>query len=568
MIDSNRPSEPITEWDLALYAEHGLDDARHQQVAEFLDQHPQLKTIVGTSDAVPSSGDGRRLLTAADSRPGDDRVTVADLPTPASDADEVRRPHNAGEDSSRRTFRRRLLTAVSLVAAVVLVTSGVEFLGRTQADSPLLREIEAGFRDGRLQADFHELTLARGRLEGIDPQSLSTKDQQLRQYLMAMVLIGEAESKFTAKRPVQPGEVTPTEPPLATLTQRAIATLTSLQADRPELKPELARAWSLHGRIHFRFAVSVRSQRRVDAAEICRAFQRALELMPDDDPQRWRVASLLLKTIYKLTPRHDAVQRDAIAKVVNDVFPKIEVDPDQLSESIIVRLAQMIQQQPPDSEPVRIAQIEVASILTMGGRFGLYSESAANSIDQTLAMAEAHCEGASEEFQLVYGQLLGNLADSCRFEDLEQAVQLGRRALEVLEQIVEDNHSDLNITELDWVTARLLISEYRYSRRHPEEESQVKVMIGALRHTEFSLKHFETLQLAPWEIDVINAIKASFSKGQPSQQKWAEGILRNYKAKQLGDAEIRVLCEELADLPAFRDSRAFQEFLDLQPTQL
>ena len=182
-------------------------------------------------------------------------------------------------------------------------------------------------------------------------------------------------------------------------------------------------------------------------------------------------------------------------------------------------------------------------------------------------MAEAYQKGASDEYLLVYAQLLGNLADSWRFEDLEQAVQLGRRAHGVLRKLTPEDRADDLYTELGWVTARLLISEYRYARQDPARSSLVEYTIGALWQTESGLKHFEAMQLAPWEVDVINAIVHAF-RPELCQKAGATRILMNYKAKQLGDVEIRVLCEELADLPAFRNSPAFQEFLDLQPTQL
>ncbi|MCR9201125.1 MAG: hypothetical protein NXI04_20995 [Planctomycetaceae bacterium] len=574
MIDSHHPTDPVTEWDLALFAENGLDDIRRQQVAEFLAEHPQLKAILGDDVVRLPTGESNRPKTIADNERAHGRFSSVSEPTVSA------KPSDAGSrdaglsqaGSSRSVLRRRLFTTASVLAAILLVSTGIEFLGQTKADSPLLREIEESFRDGSLHASGG-LTLVWGKLEGLDPHTLSLEDQQLRQYLMAMVLLREAESEFVAKRPVRPGEVVPRQPPLAELTQRAIGRLTKLLPDRPELKPELARAWSLHGRIHFRFAVSVRSQRNIDAASICEAFLRAFELMPENDPQRWRIASSLLKTIYKLTPRHDTAQRKAILSSLGTSFPDFAIDVAKPSESVILELAELILKQAPHSESVRVAQVEVASILTMGSQYGRHSDQASHHISQTLDMAEANTKGASDEFLLVYGQLLGNLADKCRFHDLDQAVRLGRKAHQMLKQLAPDDRADELYTELGWVTARLLISEYRYWLRNPEDDSQVDRMIGALHQTEYGLKHFETLQLAPWEIDVINAIIAGKSQepdesAEPSRSTAAARILKNYQANQLSDVVIKALREEFASLPAFQKSDAFREFLRAEAAKL
>lgn len=580
MIDSNQPTEFITEWDLALFAEDALAPARHQQVAEFLAEHPELAALVGKETQSGSGHYPEHPSKNMDSHSAEDQLRDSSLSGQSEDVTRRRpqrretidsesvldlKPTRAAEPSKSGlgVKLKRLLTTVNLLAALLVVSSGIGLFAKTKAASPVLREIERSFKDGTLDSELNTLMQARIKLEGIDPLFLSSQDRQLYQYLMAMVLLGQAESELVANRPVIYSGRVPSQPPLTELTRNAIDRLTELLPYRPELQAELARAWHLHGRILFRFAVTHRRNRRDDSVPVCGAFLKALELMPERMPERWRIASHLLKAIYKLTPKQLDRRSAAFLDDITGVFPDIQIDSAQPCQSAILQLAEVIQRQPPDSDPIRVAHVEVASILTMASMYGLKNASIPGTTRQTLKMAEVSREQASDEFLLAYGQLLGNLADSRRHVDLTEARRFGRQAHEVLRQLVQDNRSDEILTELGWVTARLLISEYRYSRQHPEEQNNVRELIGALRQTEISLKHFGTLQLASWEIDVINAIEAEIS-GEESQAPGAKRILESYRAKRLSPSVIELLRSDLAHLQALQNSADFRTFLSLQ----
>lgn len=576
MIDSNQPTEAITEWDLALFAENALVPSRHQQVANFLADHPELAALVGVEIAGSSGRHAAKTHANSESRVKRDHLTNSYLPDHSEyangswphrleDTDNTSIPVAEQSDAAKQSKSppsiqlKRLLTTVNLLAASLIVCAGIGLFPKTQAASPVLSEIEQSFKDGTLSSESDGLLRARIELERIDPLLLSSEDQQLYQYLLAMVLLGQAESELLVNRPVIQNRTEPLTPSLAKLSQRAIDSLTELVPYKPELQPDLARAWALHGRIHLRFMVSHRGKRQVNPALICGAFLKSFGLMAEDDPERWRIASRLLKAFYKTSPQQFDQHSAELLADITRTFPEIQIETIRPRESVLMQLAEAIERQPPDTSPVRVAHVEVASVLTMASRSGLENSTLSRIIQDALNMAESGRERASDEFLLVYGQLLGNLADRERNLNLTQAIRYGRKAHEVLRQLVENNRSEEVLGELAWVTARLLIAEYRYSQLHTDEPTGVLELVGALRQTENNLKHFEALQLMPWEIDVIKAIEAEVSV-HPSRASGAKRILESYRANELALSDAELICKEFSHLQAFRNSADFLAF--------
>lgn len=562
------PSDPISEWDLALFAENALDPIRYQEVADFLGRYPDVAMIAGIE--LPESMGLRNAGNQdnAVSSHGHPHDTSSSLPQP--NASNTRRPSTSPMSSksppATRRFRSRLnrfTGAVNVLAAAVFVCVGIAFIARARAAAPVLQQIKQNYRDGSLDSDSNALVKARIKLEEIDPLFLTSKDKQLRQYLLAMVLIGQAENDLLTKRTRIASVDTLSEPPLADLTDQAISSLTDLLSTRPEFLPDLARAWALHGRIHLRFMVSYRGKHSIDAVSVARAFLHAFELMPEENPERWRVASRLLKTLYKVFPAETNNQTGKFLQEIERKFPEIPANVDRSRLSVVIELARAILRQPPDARPIQIAHLEVASILTMARRMKTFKGiDVLDVAGKAVVMAEAHLEGANSAYRLVYGQLLGNLADLSQFDDLSLARERGWQAHEVLSQLAEEERTDEVLTELGWVTARLLLNEYRYSQKQPNKPSRVGYLVGALQQTESSLKHFEALQLTAWEIDVIKAIYAEDS-GDLSDASGAEQILKCYREKQLSNDVLDCLHNELANLTAFQDNAEFQTFLQL-----
>ena len=555
MIESEEPPEPVTEWDLALYAEDALSEKRRSEVAEFLRRYPELAEFTGidpqaSADSTLNDGQARAIRDETRATSNTNRRNGLLRPLPGS-ADSHRWRRNA--------FR------ISIVAVVVCF--GVGVVTTSRAASPILQQIQQELKQGTLTDDVANLVRARVQLEGLSTLFLSSREKQLQKYLLAVILLKQAESELLSHRlsPTTPGTVS--DPPIAELTQQAIDLLTELD-NSPEVKLDLARAWALHGRIHYQFLVSNRRTQSIEP-KAAAAFLKAYQLMPESEDERWRIASRLMKTLHKSGP-YSLVKGNSAEEMLRqtaDTFQIEILNPTQIVSEVLTGLAVKIRQAPLDSESGRLAHLEVASILTMAsnGRPEMDAVDVEKLADEAIRHAEDAGQDASREHQLLLAQLLGNVADRVRWTDVPNARAYGWKALRILRELAEEKRSEDVMAELAWVTARLLLNEYRFQRKNPQAATRVTYLIGALRQTENRLQHFDTLQLSPWEVDVIHAIEAEVD--DPELATGGANILILFKAGAFTPEQASAVRTDFGHLDALKSDPDFQEFVKLEAGQ-
>lgn len=147
---------------------------------------------------------------------------------------------------------------------------------------------------------------------------------------------------------------------------------------------------------------------------------------------------------------------------------------------------------------------------TLGMRLRKNPSQSVPVLRQGILLAE-QVTGADNDlkFQLTYGRLLGNLADTLAGSaEIDVELQCRERAVEHFRRGTRRIVSEELQSELCWVTARQLLLLYVAESQGLQPESRVDEYLGALKQITDNLTSFEGAQLSPFEIELIRAIYA------------------------------------------------------------
>lgn len=488
----------VTAIDLALYAEGMLDAAGCERVERLLEQQPQLRDCcVEWSDECAAEQTQSSFLEAEPVRSAN--IGVSGM-------------------SHRRTW-------VPPVVAMLLLVTGIVVAWRST---------EAGAFDATLKVTekvLHsdgavlpiELQRSRQSLERLQ-KSVWISDQQMRRRnrLLAESILAQVGMESKHVLPLEYVDRPDQYPPLE-LCSEAVAMLSETKSDDSDARKVLTEALRTTSEIRDRLAAVQRfkgdlpfvDQYALSAAAALDGLRAA-----PDGTLRLALLDLLFRAVHKggLTgrlpsPADGTVSAESILlPQLHHLMAELSGDGVSLSGSswneLCVPLGLAISRLPVDSYQDRLAMMGICN--TLGMRLRKNPEQSVPVLRQGILLAE-QVTGADNDlkFQLTYGRLLGNLADTLSgTAEIDVELQCRERAVEHFRRGTRRIVSEELQSELCWVTARQLLLLYVAESQGLQPESRVDEYLGALKQITDNLTSFEGAQLSPFEIELIRAIYA------------------------------------------------------------
>ncbi|MFM7167551.1 MAG: hypothetical protein ACKO3T_20090 [Planctomycetaceae bacterium] len=488
----------VTALDLALYAEGLLDAAGCERVERLLEQHPQLR------ECCAEWSDGRAAVERPRSFLEDERVRSAG--TGLSDV------------SKRRTWVSPAAAVLLLVTAIVVAWRNTE----AGAFEAALKVTENVLHSDGARLPI-ELQRSRQSLERLQ-KSFWISDQQMRRRnrLLAESILAQVGMELKHVMPLDFVDRPDKFPPLE-LCGQAVSLLSQVTSDDKESRQVLAEAFQSSSEIRGRLAAVQRFKgnlRFLDQYALSAAA--ALDGLRAAPDSRLRLAllDLLFRAVHKgaLTGGLPS-PADGLVSAESILLPQLQRLIQELSagssswsgsdwNELAVPLGMAISRLPVDSYQDRLAMMGVCN--TLGMRLRTDPEQSGPVLRQGILLAE-QVTGAEQDlkFQLTYGRLLGNLADTMTgAAELHVELQLRERAVEHFRSATRRIISEELQSELCWVTARQLLLLYVAESQGLQPASRVDEYLGALKQITDNLTSFEGAQLSLFEIELIRAIYA------------------------------------------------------------
>lgn len=572
MTEPNPPIEPITDVDLALFAEGLLSAERSTQVKQFLSDHPELSVFAGRWS--PSESDDEADVI-------DDFTTVAAA--------------SRFEDSSPavhwllRSGAGWKVTAAVAVAAV----GGISLWGIAEA-----RAIESTLSRTEIVLQTESLgqssdaKISRIALENLTGSFwLSRENSQRRDRLLAGIYLNQAQLELGHYNQIEFADTPSTFPPL-NLSNQAIDLVRPHAGTDNDSRQTLIDAFQLRGQIHYLFGTFMRTPDKqplgvMQTSLASDSLLSALEILPANDngsAQRLQLGALLLKTLHKgglagqladesgnMVPARTVLipRIRNLFSELTDSRPTDELSIEQLNQ-FVDDLGGVLMQLPVSTTAQTVAMMDICNscgLRQSNGRATL--EESVATLSKGLQMAESvAAKEAGEDYQLTHGRLLGNMADAYRnFNQLDQELPWRRQAIAVFGKASQQYRTEELFLELGWVTSAQLIAEYRWQQRHPEQAGNVKYLLGALRQNSNDLASLNGYQMGEAYCEYIHAIQAE-DKNDFSLGRGAAAILANTKyISQFPANNVRreILWNQWSDtLRDFKDNAYFQQLPEFQ----
>ena len=531
--------DPITDVDLALFAEGLLSTERCEQVKRFLSDHPELAVFSGLWS---QSG-------------GDVEADIAQDSIHVDATSSLQKPPQPTHWLRRYAAGWKVPAAVGAAAVVGISVWGV---AEARAIESTLSRTEIVLQT---ESSGHstEVTTSQIALENLTGGFwLSRGNSQRRDRLLAAIYLNQAQLEMGHYNQMEYAEVSSTFPPLS-LSNQAIDLVRPHAATDDDSRQVLIDAYQLRGQIQYLFGTFMRTPERLPQGVMQKSLAAdsllaALEIMPSADShsaQRLQLSSLLFKTLHKgglagqladESGKMQPAESMLIPRIRNlfselaDSTPTDKLSIDQLNQ-FVDDLGDVLMQLPVSTTAQTVAMMDICNscgLRQSNGR-GTLEESVAT-FSKGLQMAESIAAvEAGEVYQSTRGRLLGNMADAYRnFNQLDQELPWRRQAIAVFGKASQQYRAEELFLELGWVTSAQLIAEYRWQQRHPEQAGNVKYLLGALRHNSNDLASLNGYQMGEAYWDCIYAIQAEdkndFSLGR-------------------GATAILALAKELSQLP-------------------
>lgn len=527
---------PVTEVDLALFAEGLLTSQRFTQVCQFLKAHPELREFAEI-DELSEDGTGELARSVA----SDDSLTNSVAKTVATTRDDkhVGASHVASDESVRgwrywlHGFPRGVALATMALGSVFVIGMwrSAEAIESTLSQTEVV--LRTDFSGGPSYLSLApQVQNSRIALEQLGNSFwLSGRNSLRRDRLLASIYVTQAQLEQPHFRQLDYADRPLLFPPLA-LCNNAIELLEPQIAD-PESRQILADAHQLRGRIHYIFGTVLRSGSKLpqgvnQKSLAADAFLSALEMLPPakaGSAQYLNLAGMLFKSIHKGSfngKLSDVTGADVPASTVllprlfeqfpqlGPLYPDVEQRQQHLTE-ITNGLGVLLMQQPVSDVAQTIAMMDICN------SYGLRMTNGNGELEQAVAslmkgiqLAETiPADQRSADYMMTYGRLLGNIADAFEyFDQLEEEVKWRPQAIAVFREISIQQRTEESFYELGWVTGRQLIAEYRMQARYPDRPSSVAELLGALRQISNNLSSLDGYQLGGISDELIYAILA------------------------------------------------------------
>lgn len=599
MTDADPFNDPITEVDLALYAEGLLSPERFARVDQFLRDHPQLAQYAALwSCEEPVSENAGQVppLPPKNHRTDDAAEIHAEPHTVQAEPHTVHKGPTPPMVHLPRLRRWQPAAAMAwklTAAAAVVAIGGVSLWGIADAraiESTLSQTEEILLTDNpELSPQVRNSRIALEKLGG--SIWLSQENSLRRDRLLASIYVTQAKLELGHQNQTSFIESDSTFPPLE-LCNQAINLVKPHSVTDDDARQVLVDAYQLRGQIHYLFGTLLRSPEQRTAGVNQKSLAAdslvsALEILPadnNDSAQRLQLGSLLFKTLHKgglagqLADKSGEMipAQTILISRIQTVFPDLagNTPADQFSleqiHQFVDDLGGLLMKLPVSTAAETVAMMDLCNscgLRQSNGR-GTTEESVATfskglQLAETIAAVE---DGAV--YLLAHGRLLGNMADAYRnINQLDQEISWRRQALTVFRKATQRYRTEELFLELGWVTSTQLIAEYRWKQRHPEQAGNVKELLGALRQISNDLASLNGYQLGAAYDELIYAIhaedKQDFNLGRGAAEIAAE--LEAWSALP-PDLEFRIIAFDLwiAILEDFQGNAYFQQLPEFQ----
>lgn len=503
---SNELDAPITDLDLAAYAQGLLSATRRKKVERLLEDNPDLSFL-----AAPILSSSSPSNIPLDSESSSHDLSGDDVVEPVTDE----RKNNLVPS---RNIRKIVSRSLAFVTASFLVTASVFMFARQSLADRISRfEIRLQQQSQDIgTTNLHQLQLellALGK-----SMFLSDSIDRRRRMLLSRLYLLQLKSdiallQFGAGSGLGDSTI-----------DQCNDLIDLIQVDDGQTQEEtelLSETYLVKSRlIYLLGSIAEDWDNRVDRMQSASlAALTAIELLenlPRTVRERLYVpaAALLLRSLYK-------------GGIVRGIGPAANIharcnelrgrSPDHSIDSLVPELTAQFLTEPTTTAEAKIARIDFYSVAGMWAAniqhqgtqdsYGLniYQTGTAE-VDQLIQNAEF---AASPEFLLMSGKLYGNQADFMTILGRpDQAIAARNTAIQLLRKSLAERSSNVTMDELGWVTCRQLFIEYVTRRQRNQDLIICHRLLGATMTLSDDLKDFSGMQLGLSEQALIPIIAA------------------------------------------------------------